>query len=77
MGAANAYLLLYNVAQSVCWAVALVQTVLAIARDGSFGNVYSAAGSTVSEPHAHRNAHAPMSCWTVYSCLLVSLVSYS
>jgi hypothetical protein len=54
MGAANTYLLLYNVAQSVGWAAALVQTVLAIARDGSFSNVYAAAGATVSEPQPAR-----------------------
>lgn len=52
MGAAKAYLLLYNVAQSVGWAVALLQTVLAIARDGSHLNVYAAAGPTVSERSA-------------------------
>lgn len=49
MGAANAYLLLYNTVQSLGWAVALVQTVLAIAQDGSFSNVYAAAGGTVSK----------------------------
>ena len=49
MGAAKGYLLLYNAAQSIGWAVALVQTVLVIVRDGSMNNVYAAAGSTVSE----------------------------
>lgn len=49
MGAAKGYLLLYNIAQSVGWAVALLQTLLAIFRDGSMNNVYAAAGSTVSE----------------------------
>lgn len=60
MGAAQGYLLLYNAAQSVGWAVALVQTLLVIARDGSLGNVYAAAGGTVSEQlhplHACSNA---------------------
>lgn len=49
MGAAKAYLLLYIAAQSVGWAVALAQTVMALARDGSHESVYAAAGATVSE----------------------------
>lgn len=47
MGAAKAYLLLYNVAQSIGWAVALVQSVLAIVRDGSHLNIYAAARPAV------------------------------
>jgi hypothetical protein len=49
MGAAKGYLLLYNIAQSAGWAVALVQTLAVIVRDGSMNNVYAAAGGTVSE----------------------------
>mmetsp|Transcript_10447 Transcript_10447/g.31482 ORF Transcript_10447/g.31482 Transcript_10447/m.31482 type:complete len:222 (+) Transcript_10447:471-1136(+) len=43
----TAYLLLYNLAQSIGWATALVQTVLSLTRHPSGDQVYSAAGLTV------------------------------
>ncbi len=49
MGVAKGYLLLYNVAQSVGWALALFQTLRAIVQDGSLDHVYPAAGLTVRE----------------------------
>ena len=49
MGAAKGYLLLYNIVQSVGWAVALIQTLLVIVQDRSLNNFYAAAGGTVSE----------------------------
>ena len=49
MAAARGYLLLYNIAQSVGWAVALMQTLLVIVQDSSLNNVYAAAGGTVSK----------------------------
>jgi hypothetical protein len=67
MGAAKGYLLLYNAAQSVGWAVALAQTLLSIARDGSLGNAYAAAGGTVSE-QPRPVVHAGSACHHVETC---------
>ncbi len=49
MGAATGYLLLYNAAQSVGWALALLQTVRSVLQDRSLDSVYAAAGLTVRE----------------------------